>query len=314
MVGDFTHDTVLLEEAVESVLGKTDGRYVDATFGRGGHSQHLLSALSHDAQLLVIDKDPVAIGVARAMQEMDARLHVAHGSFAQVSEFLDRQGWPKMDGLLADLGVSSPQLDEAERGFSFMQDGPLDMRMNTEAGESAEAYLARVDEAELSRVLKEYGEEKFARRIARAIIAERDKAPIKTTLQLASIVSDANPSWEKHKHPATRAFQAIRIAVNDELKDLEVLLEQSANRLAVGGKLVIISFHSLEDRMVKRFMRNKGRGDEPPAGVPVAESQIYRPFKVYSKAIKPGKSEVERNVRARSAVMRVLERVADEQT
>ena len=307
------HDTVLLDEAVVAMIGQPSGRYVDATFGRGGHARKLLDGLSKDASLLVIDKDPEAISVARAMAAEDERVHIAHGSFADLQQHVDALDWPQVDGVLADLGVSSPQLDDAKRGFSFMHDGPLDMRMNTSQGQSAAQWLAQVEESELARVLKEYGEERFARRIAAAIVAARNAQAIETTLQLAKIVSDANPSWEKHKHPATRSFQAIRIAVNNELGDLEALLESAADKLAQGGRLVVISFHSLEDRIVKRFMRERAKGNEPPAGVPVPESAIRRPFKVFSKAIKPGKDEVARNVRARSAVMRVMERVVDDQ-
>ncbi len=304
------HETVLLAEAVAALLTKPDGCYVDATYGRGGHSREILRMLSGGGSLLAIDKDPDAVSEAGRLAREDARLRVAHGSFAQCADFVKEQGWTAVDGVLADLGVSSPQLDEPERGFSFMHDGPLDMRMDTSSGESAAEWLARVEESELVRVLKEFGEERFARRIARAIVAAREAAPFHSTLQLAKVVAEANPAWEKHKHPATRTFQAIRIAVNNELGDLEALLKQSASLLKVGGRLVVISFHSLEDRMVKQFMRRLAKGDEPPPGVPVAESQISRPFKVFSKALKPSKEEVSKNVRARSAVMRVMERVS----
>ncbi|KZZ52038.1 16S rRNA (cytosine(1402)-N(4))-methyltransferase, partial [Oleiphilus sp. HI0122] len=222
------------------------------------------------------------------------------------------RSWPGATGILVDLGVSSPQLDDAERGFSFMNDGPLDMRMDTSRGLSAAEWVAKVEEPELIRVLREYGEEKFARRIAGAIIRERGVAPITTTARLANVVSEANPSWEKHKHPATRAFQAIRIEVNQELNDLELFLENASDALSVGGRLVVISFHSLEDRMVKRFMKKMAKGDEPPPGVPVLESDITRRFKLMSKAMKPAKQEIERNPRSRSAVMRVLEKLSDD--
>lgn len=307
------HETVLLDEAVEALLTRKDGCYVDATFGRGGHSRRLLGLMGDGAQLLTIDKDPEAIAVATALAEEDARVRIAHGSFAELGAFVATEGWSGLDGVLADLGVSSPQLDEAERGFSFNHDGPLDMRMDTSSGESAAQWLARVEEAELARVLKEFGEERFARRIAHAIVVAREEVPFRSTLQLAKVVAEANPAWEKHKHPATRAFQAIRIAVNNELGDLEAMLMQAARLLNVGGRLVIISFHSLEDRMVKQFMRRLAKGDEPPPGVPIIESEINRPFKVFSKALKPGKDEVSRNVRARSAVMRVMEKVSNEQ-
>lgn len=305
MASAFIHETVLLDEAVES-LAIRSGLYVDATFGRGGHSRKILGSLPDDAILLVIDKDPEAIAVAEAMRAEDSRVEVFHGSFAQIDEALLGR---KVSGVLADLGVSSPQLDDADRGFSFMNDGPLDMRMNTQAGLSASEWLGTVNEVELAQVLRDYGEEKFAKRIAKAIVAEHKINPITTTSRLAAIASEANPSWEKHKHPATRVFQAIRIAVNRELEDLETFLRLASDSLEVGGRLVVISFHSLEDRMVKRYMRDLCAGAEPPKGVPVLESDISRPFKLESKAIKASKAEVERNPRSRSAVMRTIERV-----
>jgi 16S rRNA (cytosine1402-N4)-methyltransferase len=225
---------------------------------------------------------------------------------------LDSSEIDKVTGVLADLGVSSPQLDNAERGFSFMNDGPLDMRMDVTRGMSAAEWLVDADEQEMVQVFRDYGEEKYAKRIARAIKEELAGGVIDTTGKLSKIVSDANPSWEKHKHPATRVFQAIRIKVNNELGDLERLLEDASQRLVVGGRLVVISFHSLEDRIVKRFMRDKAKGDAPPPGVPVFEKDIVRGFKLIGKAVKPGKEEVDINVRARSAVMRVLEKVSDE--
>lgn len=304
----FAHDTVLLEEAVESLIGDQSGLYVDATFGRGGHSRKILEGLSVDGRLLAFDKDPVAINVGEELAESDERFSIVHRSFADLSECLSEP----VSGVLADLGVSSPQLDDAGRGFSFLNDGPLDMRMDTENGVSAAEWLTTAPEGEIAKVLKNYGEERFAKRIANAIVAERQIRPLTSTLQLAKVVSEANPAWEKNKHPATRAFQAIRIQVNNELGDLESFLSQAASNLRVGGRLVVISFHSLEDRMVKRFMRDKAKGNMPPAGVPVMEKDIVRPFKVFSKAIKPTKDEVERNVRSRSAVMRVLERISDD--
>lgn len=303
-----SHETVLLNEAVDALISDNAGTYVDATFGRGGHSRKILDCLAEQAKLIAFDKDPEAIKVGQLLAEEDSRLCMVHDSFAQIKKHVVES----VDGVLADLGVSSPQLDDAERGFSFLNDGPLDMRMDTESGISAAEWLAKAEESDIAKVLKEYGEERFAKRIARAIVEARAVSDLKTTLQLAKVVSEANPAWEKNKHPATRAFQAIRIKVNNELGDLETFLQDAASSLALGGRLVVISFHSLEDRMVKRFMRDKAKGDAPPPGVPIQEKDIVRPFKVTSKAIKPGKEEVERNVRSRSAVMRVLERISDD--
>lgn len=312
MSTDSAHVTVLLEEAVKALVSDPGGRYVDGTFGRGGHARLILESLSAQGQLVAIDKDPEAVRVATELAAMDSRFAIEHGSFTEVKNYVGARSWPGATGILVDLGVSSPQLDDAERGFSFMNDGPLDMRMDTSRGLSAAEWVAKVEERELIRVLREYGEEKFARRIAGAIIRERGVAPITTTARLANVVSEANPSWEKHKHPATRAFQAIRIEVNQELNDLELFLENASDALSVGGRLVVISFHSLEDRMVKRFMKKMAKGDEPPPGVPVLESDITRRFKLMSKAMKPAKQEIERNPRSRSAVMRVLEKLSDD--
>lgn len=306
------HVTVLLNEAVDALISDTAGRYVDGTFGRGGHSRLVLSQLSSQGKLVGIDKDPVAVAIGESLSDEDERFSMEHCSFADIDQVIAKQSWSEVEGVLVDLGVSSPQIDDAERGFSFMNDGPLDMRMDSTSGISAADWVAQVEESELIRVLREYGEERFAKRIAGAIIRERQEAPIDTTLRLAAIVSEANPAWEKHKHPATRAFQAIRIEVNKELADLELFLERASECLAPGGRLVVISFHSLEDRMVKKAMKALARGDEPPPGVPVFDSQIKRSFKVASKAIKPSKSEVEENPRARSAVMRILEKLNNE--
>lgn len=312
MSADSTHVTVLLDEAVKSLVSDPDGRYVDGTFGRGGHARLILESLSENGQLVAIDKDPQAVRVANELAAGDARFTIEHGSFSEVEKYVEARSWPGATGILVDLGVSSPQIDDAERGFSFMNDGPLDMRMDITSGISAADWVAQVEESELIRVLREYGEEKFARRIAAAIIREREVAPISTTGRLANVVAEANPSWEKHKHPATRAFQAIRIEVNQELNDLELFLENACKALSVGGRLVVISFHSLEDRMVKRFMKKMAKGDEPPPGVPVLESDITRRFKLMSKAMKPSKQEIDRNPRSRSAVMRVLEKLSDD--
>lgn len=312
MSADSAHVTVLLDEAVKSLVSDPDGRYVDGTFGRGGHARLILESLSENGQLVAIDKDPQAVRVANELAAEDARFAIEHGSFSEVEKYVEARSWRGATGILVDLGVSSPQIDDAERGFSFMNDGPLDMRMDITSGISAADWVAQVEESELIRVLREYGEEKFARRIAAAIIREREVAPISTTGRLANVVAEANPSWEKHKHPATRAFQAIRIEVNQELNDLELFLENACKALSVGGRLVVISFHSLEDRMVKRFMKKMAKGDEPPPGVPVLESDITRRFKLMSKAMKPSKQEIDRNPRSRSAVMRVLEKLSDD--
>ena len=308
----FIHETVLLTEAVDSLITKNDGVYVDATFGRGGHSSVILDRLSASGKLVAIDKDPLAVAQANAMFGGDDRFAMHHGSFADIDGGIDVLGGAGVDGVLADLGVSSPQLDDAQRGFSFQSDGPLDMRMDPTSGQSAAQWIAVVGAEELARVFFEYGEERFSRRIAGAIIESREMGPIETTAQLAQIIKDANTSWEKHKHPATRCFQAIRIHINNELGDLSALLAGAAKRLNVGGRLVVISFHSLEDRMVKRFMRDMAKGSEPPPGVPVLEKDIVRHFRLSSKAIKPGAEEVSRNGRARSAVMRTLEKVTNE--
>lgn len=305
------HRTVLLEEAVAALINDIDGVYVDGTFGRGGHSRLLLAKLGPNARVIGIDKDPDAVVAGQALAQQDARFAMVQGSFAELGSLIATNGvTAPLAGVLLDLGVSSPQLDQAERGFSFINDGALDMRMNPAAGESAAQWLAHEDEAEIVRVLKEYGEERFARRIARAIVEARTQQPITGTLQLAKIVAEANPAWEKGKHPATRAFQAIRIHVNNELGDLEQFLDDVLDRLAIGGRLAVISFHSLEDRLVKRFIRQHARGDELPAYIPVTSSQLQIRLRALGKAIKPGAQEVEMNPRARSAVLRAAEKVA----
>ncbi|PLW70512.1 16S rRNA (cytosine(1402)-N(4))-methyltransferase RsmH [Pseudohalioglobus lutimaris] len=304
------HQTVLLREAVNALVTAPSGLYVDGTFGRGGHSRLLLQALDDKGRLLAVDKDPAACEVAETMADEDPRFSFYHGSFADLPARLRAMGVSAVDGILLDLGVSSPQLDEAQRGFSFMHDGPLDMRMDTTSGETAAQWLAYADAADIAAVLKDYGEERFAKRIANAIVDARDEAPLTTTGRLAKVVSEANPRWEKHKHPATRAFQAIRIKVNRELDDLQDLLKASVDLLKVGGRLVVISFHSLEDRMVKRYMRDMARGEQLPPGVPVLDAALNRRLKLVGKAIKASPEEVGENARARSAVMRVAEKIA----
>jgi 16S rRNA (cytosine1402-N4)-methyltransferase len=308
----FRHVTVLLDEAVELLVQNADGFYVDGTFGRGGHSSLILQHLSDQGRLMAIDKDLEAIACAGERFGDDGRFSIAHGSFSRLGEFVSEQNMSgQVDGVLLDLGVSSPQLDDPTRGFSFQHDGPLDMRMDTTHGESAAQWLAYASEQEIADVIFTYGEDKFGRRMARAIVAARQIAPIETTAQLAKIVSDANPSWEKGKHPATRAFQAIRIHVNKELQDLEQCLDQSLEMLKVGGRMVIISFHSLEDRIVKRFIRKHVKGDEHlPQGVPVTTDMLNQRLKAVGKMLKASDKEIEDNPRARSAVMRVAVKIA----
>ncbi len=305
------HITVLLEEAVDALVQDAAGVYVDGTFGRGGHSARILERLAPGGQLLAIDKDLTAIAAARSRFGEDPRFAIAHASFADLDQLvLERQWQGKVTGILLDLGVSSPQLDEPERGFSFLHDGPLDMRMDQSRGPSAAEWINSADEAEIARVLKDYGEERFARRIARALVLAREQAPIERTARLAQIVKEANPAWEKHKHPATRAFQGIRIFINNELGDLEAVLAQALDALAVGGRLVVISFHSLEDRLVKRFIRRHEKGDPLPRGLPVMDAALNKRLRSVGKAHKVGTDERDRNLRARSAVMRVAEKVA----
>lgn len=310
MAVEFSHDTVLLHEAVNALVTRADGRYVDGTFGRGGHSRQILSRLSEQGRLLGIDRDPQAVEVGRKLAQDDLRFGIRHGEFSGVAEFVRELGWPGVDGILLDLGVSSPQLDDAQRGFSFLRDGPLDMRMNPQAGESAADWLARAKEQDIAWVLKEYGEERFARRMASAIVKARQEAPIRTTGRLAQIISEANPRWEQGKHPATRAFQAIRIHINGELEEVSRTLAQATELLSIGGRLVVISFHSLEDRIVKRFMRDQVKGDPLPAKLPVMAKDIPQRFKLVDKPVKASDEEVAGNPRSRSAVMRVMEKIA----
>jgi 16S rRNA (cytosine1402-N4)-methyltransferase len=305
------HSTVLLQEAVDALIIDPDGLYVDGTFGRGGHSAELLSRLSVKGSVIAIDKDLDAIASGNARFSGDQRLSLVHGSFADIANIIEQVGVQgPVSGVLLDLGVSSPQLDQADRGFSFLRDGPLDMRMDTSKGQSAAEWIASADEQEIANVIKEYGEERFARRMAAAIVRQRAEIPIERTVQLAKIIAEAHPAWERGKHPATKAFQAIRIFINRELADLDDLLQQVIDTLAIGGRLVVISFHSLEDRRVKRFIRDQHRGIQLPKNLPIPDvDRGVRLIKV-GKAVKPSAVEVENNVRARSAVMRIAERVA----
>jgi 16S rRNA (cytosine1402-N4)-methyltransferase len=304
------HKPVLLEETLTALNIKPAGCYVDGTFGRGGHSQEIIKQLGENGKLLAFDKDPQAIMQANAIAANDDRLHVKQGSFTQLKQIINELGWQgKVDGVFLDLGVSSPQLDDAERGFSFRFDGPLDMRMDPEHGMSAAQWLASAEERDIMMVLFDYGEEKFARRIASAIVTARQEQPINTTKQLASIVAAANPSRERNKDPSTRTFQAIRIFINQELEDLKTCLAQAVEILAPGGRLVVISFHSLEDRIVKRFIREQCKGDDFPLDLPVMHAQLNQNMKMIGKAIKAGRAELDENPRARSAVMRIAERL-----
>ena len=303
------HITVLLHEAVDALVQDKDGLYIDCTFGRGGHSRLILEKLSENGRLIGIDKDPRAIATANELAKEDSRFSICHGSFAQMATWLEQNGEGRpVAGILMDLGVSSPQLDEAERGFSFMNDGPLDMRMNTESGLTAAQWVASAKEEEIANVLYEYGEERYSRRLAKAIVMRRTQEPFERTLDLAQVIKDAHPKWEKGKHPATKSFQAIRIFLNNELGDLTGGLETATDLLAKHGRLVVISFHSLEDRMVKRFIRDKEKGPQLPPDIPIMASDYPIVLKHIGKAIKPSKEEVQANIRSRSAVMRVAEK------
>jgi 16S rRNA (cytosine1402-N4)-methyltransferase len=309
-VGEWNHQSVLLHEAIDALQLKPEGVYVDGTYGRGGHSQLILEQLSSEGRLLVVDKDPAAIASANQAFGEDPRTYIYRGSFADIGDAVVQTGWQrKADGILLDLGVSSPQLDDASRGFSFRQQGPLDMRMNPEAGESAAQWLAHAEEQEIAHVLREFGEERFSKRIARAIVNARQAAPIDTTQQLAAIVAAAVPTREKGKDPSTRTFQAIRIYINHELDDLQACLDQSVDLLAKGGRLVVISFHSLEDRIVKRFIRKQVQGDQLPPDLPVTHVEVNARLRSVGKPIRAGENEIRTNPRARSAIMRVAERL-----
>tara|TARA_R110000868_G_scaffold57080_2_gene176588 strand:+ start:105 stop:1031 length:927 start_codon:yes stop_codon:yes gene_type:complete len=304
-----SHYSVLLQESVGALLENADGIFIDGTFGRGGHSQAILAKLGEGAQLIAFDKDPEAIAIGEALQKNDTRFSIVHDSFVHMTEALAARGIDAVDGVLLDLGVSSPQLDQAERGFSFLKDGPLDMRMDNSRGQTAEQWLASAEEADIAQVLKEYGEERFGKRIANAIVKAREESPITRTLQLAEIVTAANPKWEKHKNPATRSFQGVRIFINRELQDLEEVLSKAVALLKPQGRLVVISFHSLEDRIVKRFFREQSRGKDLPASVPVTEGMLDKKLKIVGKPFKASEAELEQNIRSRSAVMRVAERL-----
>ncbi len=309
-MSDFSHQSVLLDESVASLNIRPDGNYIDATFGRGGHTRAILQQLNEQGRLIAFDLDPEAINYAKKEFADEPRLTIEHCNFDQVANVITQLGLTKkIDGVLMDLGVSSPQLDDAERGFSFLRSGLLDMRMDISQGETARQWLAKVKHNDLAYVLRKYGEEKFAKRIATAIVETRAEREITETGDLAEIIANAIPVKEKHKHPATRSFQAIRIFINQELQAVEKGLEGAASVLAKKGRLSVISFHSLEDRIVKRFMRDMSSRPKLPAGLPVMEADIVVPFQLVSKPIVAGETELDVNPRSRSARLRVLERV-----
>ncbi|WP_376689795.1 16S rRNA (cytosine(1402)-N(4))-methyltransferase RsmH [Wenzhouxiangella sp. EGI_FJ10409] len=312
MATDHEHVPVLQGPALDALRIRADGVYVDGTYGRGGHSAAMLARLGEEGRLVVTDRDPQAIADARAKYADDGRVTIRRGNFAQIGSIIDELGLTgRVDGLLLDIGVSSPQLDDPERGFSFQHDGPLDMRMDPDTGESAAEWLTRADEAEIARIIKDYGEERFARRIARAIVRERDATPIRRTAQLAAIVSAAVPGSPSPRHPATRTFQALRIFINDELGALDQVLEAGIELLAPGGRFVVISFHSLEDRRVKRAFQKAAK--PPPANrrLPTLEPFVPR-LKLVGGLVQADEAEIQRNARSRSARMRVAEKPTGE--
>jgi len=301
------HLPVLLFEVLTALQLRDDGIYIDGTFGRGGHATAILQRLGPNGHLLALDQDPEAV---RAAQDIhDHRFTITHSSFARLTEHITARGWlGKVHGILLDLGVSSPQLETPQRGFSFKHEGPLDMRMNPSQGDNIAQWLAKVSLEELIEVLKIYGEERYARRIAKAIITARQQQALTTTTQLANIIATAHPAWQEGKHPATCSFQALRIFINHELEQLQQILPQTLDVLAVGGRLVVISFHSLEDRLVKRFIRQEARGDDFPQNIPIPASELHPRLRAIGKPIFPSDEEIAHNPRARSAVLRVAER------
>ncbi|WP_409158551.1 16S rRNA (cytosine(1402)-N(4))-methyltransferase RsmH [Pectobacterium sp. B2J-2] len=313
MLENYKHTTVLLDEAVNGLNIRSGGIYIDGTFGRGGHSRLILSQLGPEGRLLAIDRDPQAIEAAKAID--DPRFSIIHGAFSAIAEYVAELGLTgQIDGVLFDLGVSSPQLDDPERGFSFMRDGPLDMRMDPTRGLSAAEWLMKAEADDIVWVLKTFGEERFAKRIARAIVERNRIEPMTRTKELAELIAAASPVREKHKHPATRSFQAIRIYINSELEEIERALEGALSVLAPQGRLSVISFHSLEDRIVKRFIRHQSRGPQVPAGLPLTEAQLRSQggatLKAVGKKLMPSEAEIAENPRARSSVLRFAERLS----
>lgn len=312
----FKHVTVLLDEAVNGLNIKPNGIYIDGTFGRGGHSRLILSQLGAQGRLIAIDRDPEAIKAAQAID--DPRFMIKHGPFSAIAEYVEEEGLTgKIDGVLLDLGVSSPQLDDPERGFSFMRDGPLDMRMDPTKGQSAQQWLMDAEADDIAWVLKTFGEERFAKRIARAIVERNhnpEEEPLTRTRHLAELIAKVSPMKDRHKHPATRSFQAIRIYINSELEEIEKALEGAMSVLAPQGRLSVISFHSLEDRLVKRFIRKNSKGPSVPAGIPLTEAQIKELGAAQLRDLgkmKPSENEIDENPRARSSVLRFAEKAAE---
>ena len=303
-----SHIPVLLHEALDALCIRSDGIYLDCTFGRGGHSRAILASLDEGGRLIGFDRDPSAVAAARDLAKKDSRFEIVHTAFSELESALDSIAIARVHGVLMDLGVSSPQLDQAERGFSFQVDGPLDMRMDPTSGQSAADWIARADTDEIADVLWVLGEERFSRRIARAIAEARKVEPIVTTAQLSKIVSDAQPKKDQNKHPATRTFQAIRLHINEELSEVEQGLEAAVKRLEVGGRLAVISFHSLEDRLVKRELRDASRLPQGDPRMPLPDSVTKPRMRLMGKAIKASTGELRMNPRARSAVLRVAER------
>jgi len=303
-----THVTVLLDEAVQSLAIKADGIYMDATFGRGGHSRRILSELNEQGRLVAVDRDPQAIAAGAAIH--DPRFRLVHRAFGEIAEAAAEAGVQGVNGILFDVGVSSPQIDDGERGFSFRHDAPLDMRMDTTQGETAAEWLARAEIRDITEVIRNYGEERFAFQIAKKVVAARLEQPIVTTAQFAALVRATVRTREPGQDAATRSFQALRIHINQELRQLEVALPQALELLQPGGRLVVISFHSLEDRIVKNFMRQQSVADDLPKGLPLRADQLPKPkLRLIGKMIKPSAAEVAANPRARSAVMRVAEKM-----
>jgi len=303
-----SHIPVLLHEALDALCIRSDGIYLDCTFGRGGHSRAILASLDESGRLIGFDRDPSAVAAARDLAKKDSRFEIVHTAFSELESALDSIAIARVHGVLMDLGVSSPQLDQAERGFSFQVDGPLDMRMDPTSGQSAADWIARADTDEIADVLWVLGEERFSRRIARAIAEARKVEPIVTTAQLSKIVSDAQPKKDQNKHPATRTFQAIRLHINEELSEVEQGLEAAVKRLEVGGRLAVISFHSLEDRLAKRALRDASRLPQGDPRMPLPDSVTKPRMRLMGKAIKASTGELKMNPRARSAVLRVAER------
>ncbi len=309
MPEDVSHQPVLLPQTMAALAVRSDGLYVDGTFGRGGHAAALLQRLGPAGRLYAFDRDPAAVAVARRRFGDDPRFHIEARSFADLGEWGAERGLAgRIAGVMLDLGVSSPQLDTPERGFSFLREGPLDMRMDTRQGETAAQWLAVAPEQEIARVLRSYGEERFAGRIARAIVRRRARAPLRTTTELAELVAASVPARERHRHPATRTFQALRIQVNRELEALAAGLEGAVGLLAPGGRLAVISFHSLEDRLVKQFIRDQSRGEDWPRGLPLPGRPAPGRLRPIGSLVRPDAAETARNPRARSARLRVAER------